>query len=223
MAAARDGHALGAQAGRFAVHGPGLRSFERGRPALRILGWYGVMAVLAAVVSIALGHSPLSCQGWLGARGTASLLLSLGIGVPLAAATIAATRLLVRGAVWARALHAALRPAVLGVGDLGLFAVATASATVEEVFFRGLLLPLVGVVASSIVFGVLHQIGGRARWGWMAWATIMGLFFATIFAATGSLAGPVVAHAAINHYNLKFLRDNDPAPRQLRLGGLLRR
>jgi membrane protease YdiL (CAAX protease family) len=149
--------------------------------------------------------------------------LSLGIGVPLGAATIAATRVLVRRAVWARALHAALRPAVPGVGDLALFAVAAASATVEEVFFRGLLLPLTGVVASSVVFGALHQTGGRARWGWMAWATIMGLFFGTIFAMTGSLAGPVVAHAAINHYNLKFLRDNDPSPQPRRLGGLLRR
>jgi hypothetical protein len=223
MAAARDGRALGAQAGRFAVHGQGRRSFESRRPALRILGWYGVAAVLAAIVSVALGHSPLSCKGWLGARGTASLLLSLGVGVPLGAATIAATRVLVRRAVWARALHAALRPAVPGVDDLTIFAVAAASATVEEVFFRGLLLPLVGVVASSIVFGTLHQIGGRARWGWMAWATVMGLLFGTIFAATGSLAGPVVAHAAINHYNLRFLRDNDPSPQQQRLGGLLRR
>jgi uncharacterized protein len=90
--------------------------------------------------------------------------------------------------------------------------------------FRGLLVPMVGVVTSSLVFGGLHQIRGRGRWGWMAWATLMGLIFAGVFKATGSLAGPLVAHAAINHANLRFLRDNDPAPPPARpLGGLLKR
>jgi hypothetical protein len=44
-----------------------------------------------------------------------------------------------------------------------------------------------------------------------------------MFAATGSLAGPIVAHAMTNGANLRFLRDNDPSPRPRTLGGLLRR
>jgi membrane protease YdiL (CAAX protease family) len=56
----------------------------------------------------------------------------------------------------------------------------------------------------------------------MAWATATGLLFALVFRATGSLVGPVVAHAAINAVNLRYLRDNDPAPPRRRLGGLLR-
>jgi membrane protease YdiL (CAAX protease family) len=51
----------------------------------------------------------------------------------------------------------------------------------------------------------------------------MGLLFGVLFAATGSLAGPVVAHLAINAANLRFLRDTDPAPARRELGGLLRR
>jgi hypothetical protein len=112
---------------------------------------------------------------------------------------------------------------VHGAGDVGLLAVAVASATGEELLFRGLVLPLVGVVASSVVFGALHQIRGPARWGWMVWATVMGLLFGCVFAATGSVAGPIVAHAMINGANLRFLRDNDPSPRPRALGGLLRR
>jgi hypothetical protein len=57
----------------------------------------------------------------------------------------------------------------------------------------------------------------------MVWATVMGLLFGCVFAATGSLAGPIVAHAMINGANLRFLRDNDPSPRPRALGGLLRR
>jgi membrane protease YdiL (CAAX protease family) len=57
----------------------------------------------------------------------------------------------------------------------------------------------------------------------MAWATVMGLLFGGIFAATGSLVGPIAGHALINGANLRFLRDNDPSPRPRALGGLLRR
>jgi membrane protease YdiL (CAAX protease family) len=57
----------------------------------------------------------------------------------------------------------------------------------------------------------------------MAWATVMGLLFGGLFAATGNLFGPLVAHAAINHANLRFLRDHDPEPRARSMGGLLKR
>jgi membrane protease YdiL (CAAX protease family) len=198
-------------------------AWNGGTRAFAVLGAYALVGGLSAAVAAVLGHNPVVCDGWLGARGAAGLLLSLGLGVCLGAITIAATRAIVRRAQWARALHAALRPAVYGAGDAMLLALALASAAGEELLFRGLLVPTVGVLASSLVFGVLHQIRGRGRWGWMAWATLMGLLFAVVFTATGSLAGPLVAHAAINHANLRFLRDNDPDPPPRFLGGLLRR
>jgi membrane protease YdiL (CAAX protease family) len=187
------------------------------------LGAYVAVGGLSAALAVVLGHNPVVCDGWLGARGAAGLLLSLGFGICVGAITIAATPTIVRRVGWARALHAALRPAVYGAGDGLLLALAVASAAGEELFFRGLLVPTIGVLASSLVFGVLHQIRGRGRWGWMAWATLMGLLFALVFTATGSLAGPLVAHAAINRANLRFLRDNDPDPPPRFLGGLLRR
>jgi membrane protease YdiL (CAAX protease family) len=173
------------------------------------------------MVALAFGHDPTRCDGWLGVTGAASLLLSLGLGVCVATLTVASTRVLVRRAAWARALHEALRPTVKGAGDGWLFAIAVASALGEELLFRGLLVPAVGVVLSSLLFGALHQVRGEARWGWAAWASGMGLLFAIIFAATGSLAGPVIGHLAINAANLRFLRDTDPAPRRRALGGLL--
>lgn len=191
--------------------------------APKVLGIYALAAGLAVLGSLGLGRDPLVCTGWLGASGGAALLMSLGLGVLLGSLTILSTRVLLRRFPWARALHRALRPAVHGSGDGGLCLVAVASATGEELLFRGLLVPIAGVALSSIVFGALHQIPGRARWGWMAWATVMGLLFGSMFAATGNLAGPLVAHAAINLHNLRFLRDNDPTPRRESLGGLLKR
>jgi membrane protease YdiL (CAAX protease family) len=194
-----------------------------GGPLYAALASYVAMATVASGIAVVLGRSPLACDGWLGAEGEASWLLSLGAGVALGAITVAATRVLMRRAPWARALHVALRPAVHGASDGAIAALAVTSALGEELLFRGVLVPLVGVVVSSVLFGLLHQVRGPARWAWMAWATVMGTAFATVFALTGSLAGPVVAHAAINHANLRFLRDNDPAPRKRRLGGLLKR
>jgi uncharacterized protein len=223
MAVSKDEHALGAQAERLGANGERSPAFEGGRPAVAIAAVYSVVGALATGVSLLLGRNPMACDGWLGTRGMASWLLSLGLGLLLGSTTIAATPAMVRRWRWARALHLALRPAVHRAGNAVLVSVALASAMGEELLFRGLLVPLVGVVASSIAFGLLHQIRGRARWGWMAWATIMGALFGTVFALTGSLAGPLLAHAVINHSNLRFLRDNDPAPPRRPLGGLLRR
>ena len=221
MAAVRDGPTLGTQAERLATGGERSRSLLQAHPAAGIVARYALAGAGAWAIAIALGRDPLTCDGWLGVRGPGAWLTSLGLGLPLGAATIAVTRVAVRRAAWARALHVALRPAVRGAGNVTLFAVAAASATGEELLFRGLLVPLIGVLWASLVFGLMHQIRGPARWGWMAWATVMGLLFAGIFVITGSLAGPLVAHAAINHANLRFLRDNDPSPRPRVLGGLL--
>ena len=215
--------ALGSQAERLGAGDEGPGVLARRRRVLTLVAAYGAIGVVAAGVSVALGHDPVACDGWLETRGAAGALVSAGLGVCLGATTIAASRVMVRRAAWARALHAALRPAVHGAGDAGLLAVAVASAAGEELLFRGLVQPLFGVVVASVVFGALHQIRGPARWGWMVWATVMGLLFGCVFAATGSLVGPVVAHAMINGANLRFLRDNDPSPRPRPLGGLLRR
>jgi len=222
-----DGHAATAPRGRAPLaplprHADAAADQRHRRMAV-ILGAYAAAAVVAAGGAAVLGRDPLACEAWLGIGGAAAALVSAGAGVMLAAVVVAGTRRVVRRAAWARALHAGLRPAVHGTGDAWLIAVALASAVGEELLFRGLLVPLLGVVASSLLFGALHQMRGRARWGWVAWATLMGLALGALFAATGSLVGPIVAHAIVNGANLRFLRDHDPAPRRRKLGGLLQR
>jgi membrane protease YdiL (CAAX protease family) len=212
---------LGTQGQRLGEAGPG--ALGRRRPALLILAAYLTIGGVAAALTVALGRDPLRCESWLGFVGPASMLVSLGLGVCVGALTVAGTRVLVQRVAWARALHEALRPAVKGAGDGWLVAIAVASALGEELLFRGLLVPVAGVMLSSLLFGALHQVSGQARWGWAAWATGMGLLFAVIYAATGSLVGPIAAHLAINAANLRFLRDTDPAPRARQLGGLLGR
>src|SRR5262249_40209873 len=88
--------------------------------------------------------------------------------------------------------------------------VAGLSSLGEELLFRGLLTPTVGIPISALLFGLAHQIKGPSRWGWVAWATGVGAGVGVVFAATGSLVGPLLAHAVVNAAKLTYLRDHDP-------------
>jgi membrane protease YdiL (CAAX protease family) len=188
---------------------------------------YGALSLVAIGAALARGQSPISAPSWLGLESSTSgavlaHVLSLGGGVVLALLTIKATRQFVKHWGWARALHSDLRPAVRYAGEGTIVILGIASAASEELFFRGLLAGTFGVIASSFAFGLLHQSRGRVRWVWAAWATVMGFLFGSLYLATGSLIGPLVAHAAINIANLRFLRDTDvDPPKMRRLGGLL--
>jgi membrane protease YdiL (CAAX protease family) len=203
----------------------------------RVLGVYAVALAVCAAIALFLGRNPLAMTPWLDADAAARILLSGALGALVGGLTIAATRLMMRRAAWARALHADLRPVVRRADDATLLTIAVASGVGEEVLFRGLLVPALGIVGSSLVFGVVHQVRGRARWGWMLWAAATGLLFAIVFALTGSLLGPIVGHVLINAVNLRVLRDVSPvadgapapsdgdlasARRRRRLGGLLK-
>jgi membrane protease YdiL (CAAX protease family) len=49
----------------------------------------------------------------------------------------------------------------------------------------------------------------------------MGLALGAAFQLTGSLLGPLLAHAVINGFNLHYLKTHDPTSRPKPLGGLL--
>jgi membrane protease YdiL (CAAX protease family) len=191
------------------------------------LAVYGALGVVSIGAALARGRSPVriaDADAWIALPDVVGHVTSLVLGAALAAATIGATRQFVRRWDWARALHANLRPAVRGAGGGAILVLGVASAASEELFFRGLLTTAFGLVVSSLAFGLLHQVRGPARWVWAAWATVMGFLFGALLLATGSILGPIVAHAAINVANLRFLRDTEiEAPKARRLGGLLGR
>lgn len=184
------------------------------------------LAASASAISLALlwrGSSPFSYGApWLVLPAVESHVCSVGLGFALGALVALSTRIFVTRFAWARNLHVELRPVARDLSALGIVAVATFSALGEELWFRGLLQPWVGLWLQALAFGMVHsQLRGPSRWAWVGWATIMGLAFGALFALTGSLAGPIVAHALINGLNLAFLKSHDPVPRRRALGGLL--
>lgn len=182
---------------------------------------YGALSALALALGFVRGESPFITAPILPFEAGVLVASSLTLGVMVAGLTIYGTRSLVRTFSWAKLLHESLRPAVKDASTTRLLAIAVASGFGEELFFRGLLVPTIGVIGSSLLFGAIHQTPGKARFIWATWAALMGLVFALIFRLTGSLAGPIAAHIAINAANLVFLRDTAPRAKPRKLGGLL--
>ena len=106
---------------------------------------------------------------------------------------------------WARALHRELRHLLFPLQDAEIVVLAAASSVGEEMFFRGALLPVVGLLASSAIFALLH-IGPKLRHlPWTASSFAAGLLFGAMFLWTGDLTGPVIAHFLVNFLNLRHV------------------
>jgi membrane protease YdiL (CAAX protease family) len=108
------------------------------------------------------------------------------------------------------------------LSSLGVVGLALLSAVGEELLFRGVLQPGIGLLGQAALFGLLHQMPGPSRWVWSLWATLVGLLLGAAFELTGTLTGPIVAHALVNGLNLSYLKQTDLVPERA-LGGLLRR
>ena len=68
----------------------------------------------------------------------------------------------------------------------------------EEFFFRGVMQPKLGLVATSIVFGLVHlPFREFPNWKHVLVATVLGLFCGRAYQKTGSIRAPIVTHALV--------------------------
>jgi membrane protease YdiL (CAAX protease family) len=126
-------------------------------------------------------------------------------GLALGLLVVFLSRLAVHRFEWARALHREFRALLSPLTDLEIVVLAAASSLGEEMFFRGALMPAVGIWVSSAVFALLH-IGPRTRYlPWTVGSFVAGLLFSELFLWSGDLTGPVVAHFTINFLNLRHV------------------
>jgi len=190
--------------------------------------------LLVAIAYVLIGIAALGGAFWRGVspwehsapwivlqNGAERWIYSGLVGAAVAGLIIMATRALVGRVAFATRLHSELRPLARTMSTGAILYLAIASSFGEELLFRGLLSPWIGLFPQAILFGSLHQVGGPSRWVWMAWAFLMGLLLAAMYQCTGSLVGPLTAHALINAINLFHLKSFDPHREPRRLGGLL--
>jgi uncharacterized protein len=75
----------------------------------------------------------------------------------------------------------------------------------EELLFRGIALPALGLVLSSLLFGVAHLLDWR-QWPYALWATGIGLLLGLATLWSQNLLVPVVAHVTTNILSTLFWR-----------------
>ena len=97
-----------------------------------------------------------------------------------------------------------LSPAFKNLKLIDLFILSAVSGFNEEVFFRGLLFPKIGIILSSLAFGVMH-FPGKRYWIYAVWATASAALFAYLFFLSNSLWLPIIAHITNNFIGMVLL------------------
>ena len=76
----------------------------------------------------------------------------------------------------------------------------------EELLFRGVMQPEIGLAATSIIFGLLHSGFNRQLLRYGLWAALIGALLGSLYLWTGNLWGSIVAHAVTNGVAVVWLK-----------------
>lgn len=179
---------------------------------------------LVAAAVVLYGTASLLALAWLalrqGSRGLPAALLGerpllgalLGLGAGLAACGV--SRLLSLVLPVARRAEAAFERLIGPLTTADCAVLAASSALGEELVFRGAVQPALGLVATALLFGLVHVPPTRDLAAWPLFAAAAGLLFGWLAQRTGGLLAPFLAHATINALNLRYLtpRPEDVPP-----------
>ena len=143
-------------------------------------------------------------------RATAATHLLWGLGGALL--LIALSLYASRNFRWARELDREFRRILVPLGSWQIAAIALFSGTAEEVFFRGAIQPLLGLVPTSLLFGAVHLIPRWVFLPWTAYAAFAGLLFGSLFELSGTLLPNTLAHVAVNFVMIWLLNHSDADP-----------
>ena len=166
--------------------------------------FYGTLFAVALAWSIWSGRSVFYASQAAAERGIAPLL-DTGLGLAVAAATIALSRKITESTRWGDAMARALAELLGERSVRDCVVLAVASGVAEEAFFRGALQPALGWLLASLVFGLVHFAPKRDLLPWTGFALCAGLVLGALFEFTGNLVAPIVAHVGINAVNLRRL------------------
>jgi uncharacterized protein len=139
---------------------------------------------------------------------TSAALIGIAVGIGMA---ISAYGLLVlsRQLPWLKQLREMtdrlLIPLVQELKPLDMVLISILSGFCEEVFFRGVVQRQLGLVITSIAFGLLHD-PTFSNVSYSLLTCIYGLVLGYLFLMTGNIWAPILAHATHNLITLLVLR-----------------
>jgi uncharacterized protein len=107
---------------------------------------------------------------------------------------------------------AVLRGLAQGLGEAigrpswaGCLVVAACSALGEELLFRGVIQERLGLVAALLAFAAAHVPWERRMAPWPFVALASGVALGLLYARTGALVAPFVAHLVVNLFGLRWI------------------
>ena len=165
---------------------------------IQLLGLMGVTAVLFLVIAkLWLRFSSVSLLNvsW----DAIAILIGIGLGLIITTASFVVYRL---WPAYRRSsdfyLEFVLKPLLL----LDIIWVGLLPGLSEELLFRGVMLPAIGlnitgVMLTSLCFGILH-LSGSQQWSYVIWASIVGVALGFSAVITHNLLVPIVAHTFTN-------------------------
>jgi membrane protease YdiL (CAAX protease family) len=131
--------------------------------------------------------------------------LHLGGGVLLGLVVVLLTRVAARGWGPMRRLVDTTTDLVGPLRTDEALVLALLSGFAEELLFRGALWPHLGLVGTSLLFGLVHVLPRRPLWVYPLFAVVVGLLLGLLREGTQSVWPPVLAHVTVNALNLAWL------------------
>lgn len=176
-----------------------ISSGLRGRVFLQIGIAYAGLLVAALIWSLARGDGLLPMPAGVPlTRHLAGAGIGIVAGLVVVCCDILSTRLF----AWARRLEDEFVKIFGPLSARQVIFLAAASSIAEEAFFRGAMQPVLGVVLTALVFGLVHIGPTRAYLPWTLLAVGMGFLLGWLLSWTLTLLAPIACHLVINAMNL---------------------
>lgn len=202
----------GFSGGRFSLSCPDV--LHASSPQRRARGGQQIASRLHSVTSFYLALA-IAAFFWHGAtqdtndiwrleptQSAATMLGTGAVGIAVGFAVVRTFRWMEPRYAWLHRLRHEFRDVLGPLSHREIFALAAASSLGEELLFRGAMLDNWGLVASTLVFGLIHVPPRWSLWPWTASALVMGLLLGTLTLMTGNLGAAVLAHFVVNYLNL---------------------
>jgi uncharacterized protein len=163
------------------------------------LAVYATMAGVSVLWSLISGH-PIFWIDRVPSIG--SVLLWTVLGVVFGLIVVFASRAFLEQYEWAQSLSDWFADVLGPLTWKEALILALLSGFAEEMLFRGAIQPTLGLIPTTIVFGLCHWPPRKELRPWTALTMVLGLLFGIVTVASGHLTAAIVAHFTINFINL---------------------
>ncbi|MDH4247006.1 MAG: CPBP family intramembrane metalloprotease [Deltaproteobacteria bacterium] len=176
------------------------------RPSHSRLVTFALLFYLPMMASGVIAVSP----GTLWIPSPSGMLTGVGLALAGAWLVVALSRQVTRSTPWGRRLRLEFRTLLQGVDSRQILLLALGSSLGEEILFRGVLHPRLGLWVTALMFGAMHLPPRLALWPWTFFALVMGVALGLLTDYSQTLWPAIVLHFIINYFNLHHIVEPDP-------------